>query len=363
MIAVGIPTYNEVENISKLTESIDSAAKSLSEDIVIINSDNSSYDGTSKVFQKTKTLNQKVSLTTKTRGKGYNIKNIINYVAYSDKISYCMLIDGDIISFKTKWLKKHIDASKDGYDYVVPNYSRYMQEGNTTNHFIYPLLSHLTSGNAPYQGIAGDFGLSNNFVQYLKGLDWPYASLGYGIDIFMTMHALFGGMKVHEISLGNKIHKPSFDKMVGMFQEVAESYYATRQQGINNTNINFSKDPHVKFSLLAGKPIDSDRVNDRLDTAIELFKKNKTNKLDIAGKPNSNQLSSKEWAHILAIHELKVSSYTPRQLAESLTPFYLTRVVTYLNTTSTTDEAELEITKTAKLLNKELGDHYDKLTN
>lgn len=170
-------------------------------------------------------------------------------------------------------------------------------------------------------------------------------------------------MRIREIALGSKIHKPSFDKMVVMFQEVAESYYATRQRIIIDTKVNFTRDTDIKLSLLAGKPIDSDRLNDRLNTALELFKKNKASGLSIAEKPNNNQLSAQEWAHILAIHELKINAYIPRQLAESLTPFFLTRVVTYLNTISTIEEAELQITKTAKLLNKELGINYDQLTN
>lgn len=355
MIAVGIPTYNEADNISELAQMIDSTAVSISEEIIIINSDGGSSDNTANIFQKTKTQNQKVSLTATLRGKGYNVKNIVDYVASNKEISYCMLVDGDVNSFNIDWLKKHINASKSGADYVVPNYSRYIQEGNTTNHFIYPLLSHLTSGKAPYQGIAGDFGLSYKFIQYLQELNWSDASLKYGVDIFMTINALFGGMKVREITLGNKLHKPSFDKMVRMFQEVAESYYAARKQISVNPPIDFRRDTNIQPSLLAGIPIDSARLNDRLSEALELFKKNKTAGLIIVEEPKSNLLDAEQWSHILAMHERELNNYAPKQLAESLTPFYLTRVVTYLRSISSTHEAKLEISKTVESLNKELA--------
>ena len=40
MFAVGIPTFNEADNISQLVLKIDSAAEKLGIDVVIINSDN-----------------------------------------------------------------------------------------------------------------------------------------------------------------------------------------------------------------------------------------------------------------------------------------------------------------------------------
>lgn len=117
-----------------------------------------------------------------------------------------------------------------GYDYIIPTYARNCQEGNTTNHFAYPLLGVHFNGLAPRQPIAGDFGLSARFARHVMKQGWHDYAYGYGIDIFLTLHALCGGFKATEISLGKKLHKPSFDKMIPMFREVAASYYETAQE-------------------------------------------------------------------------------------------------------------------------------------
>ena len=159
MIAIGMPSFNEADNIAQLTRAIDKHASLFHQPVVIINCDNNSPDGTAQVFQSAKTINEKVSLISRLPGKGRNIRRILEYVCAND-IDYCLLIDGDVTSFEPVWFKKHLDAMKRGMDYVVPSYSRYMQEGNMTNHYAYPLLRYWTMGRSPRQPIAGDFGIS-----------------------------------------------------------------------------------------------------------------------------------------------------------------------------------------------------------
>lgn len=355
MIAIGIPSFNEADNIAQLVRELDHAASSLNIDILIINADNNSPDSTAKLFQATHTQAEKVSLITRMLGKGHNIKAIIDYIAKRDEITYCMFIDGDITSFDAEWLAKHLESSKNNADYVIPNYARYMQEGNTTNHFVYPLLSNLTQGNAPYQGIAGDFGASRRFALYLYKQNWPEASYSYGVDIFMTMHALFNGMQVEEITLKHKIHKPSFDKMVGMFQQVAESYFTTRNQLSLASGANFVREENSKLTLFPGKQIQAEKLRERIDVALVLFKANEENDLHISDLTEDNTISIEDWVHILAKHEQSREEYTPRELALSLTPFYILRVVTYLNTNEDPIKAVHEIAQTAILLRNNLG--------
>ncbi len=355
MIAIGIPSYNEADNIASLVYAIDHAATSLNIDIVFVNADNNSPDLTAKIFQKVKTNAKKVSLTTSEKGKGNNLKAIIDYITMRDDIVYCMFIDADISSFDAKWLINHAESNDRGYDYVIPNYSRNMQEGNTTNHFIYPLLFNLTDGNAPYQGIAGDFGISKRFADYLSQQTWPRSSLGYGVDIFMTMHALCSGVRIKEIVLERKIHKPSFDKMVGMFQEVAESYFETRNNLSFYGSISFARQSGSKLSLLPGKSIPANKLKARRSAAIELLLANENNSLHISYMPDTYEISIEDWVDILIKHERSRQIYTPAELALSLTPFYLLRVLTYLNTSSNPEKAINQINQTAILLRKNFG--------
>ena len=350
MIAIGIPSYNESDNIAKLVTSIDTAASNLNMDIILINADNSSPDMTAEHFKATKTRSEKISLITIQKGKGYNIKAIIDFITTRDDISYCLFVDGDITSFESDWLTKHSDSNEKKYDYVIPNYSRNMQEGNTTNHFIYPLLFSLTNGNAPYQGIAGDFGISKKFADHLSQKVWPKSSLGYGVDIFMTLQALFGDMRINEIELNRKIHKPSFDKMVGMFRQVAESYYETYENLALTNDSNFDRQKDNKLTLLTGRDIPKDMIKERRKTALELYTANEMNGLHICDLPENYNLGPEEWVEIVASHETNRRKYTPSQLAVSLTPFYLLRVITYFNTVKNPVDAVDQINQTAILL-------------
>ncbi len=64
MFAVAIPTYNEVDNIKQLVRKIDECSKSIGLPLIIINADNSSPDGTAKIFKETKTIARKISIKT-----------------------------------------------------------------------------------------------------------------------------------------------------------------------------------------------------------------------------------------------------------------------------------------------------------
>lgn len=324
-IAVGIPTLNEASNIVELTRKIDFYASQLKINIIIINSDNSSLDNTAELFRSVKTANRKISLSTVKTGKGRNVRKILKEVV-KNNIDYCFLIDGDVKSLEIDWLKKHVDSAKKGSDYVVPNYARYLQEGNTTNHFVYPALSSITNQQSPRQPIAGDFGLSKKFTTAFVQYPWSNCVLGYGIDIHMTMFALSGGFKVREIALDKKIHKPSFGKMVEIFHNEACAYFSAREtMKFNNINFVSSK----KQQLLDGPSIAKSQITIRRQEARQLFA--------VANNICQDQyeqlpiyLSSKDWAEILIKHEKQVAKMKPEIIANSLCPYFLVRTISYL---------------------------------
>jgi len=228
-----------------------------------------------------------------------------------------------------------------------------MQEGNTTNHFAFPLLSHFTNGHSPRQPIAGDFGISLTFARHLNSVLWPPSAMGYGVDMFMTTHALFGGFKVAEIELGKKLHKPSYDKMVGMFTEVAESYYAVRELVKPDKKVVFSGVVKSDLGLIAGAKIAQDKIEQRLQVAQDLFKIN-TNSLPriVCQPPKQMTLSSSDWAKVLLAHEKMLGIIAPSDLAKSLTPFYLVRSMTYLRDTDTPLQAAKEIELQAQTIHE-----------
>ncbi|TKY07293.1 glycosyl transferase 2 family protein, partial [Streptococcus pyogenes] len=159
----------------------------------------------------------------------------INHVP---NFSGLILIDGDVVSMKKMWLEKMFIAIESGNDLIIPNYARKSFEGNATNHFIYPMLVKIFKRDMPYQCISGDFGFSRGLIKDLTlKCNWHKYTLGYGIDIFLTLTAILKSYKIKEIDLQSKIHKKSFEKIEKIFLEVSQSFFET----INDNSLNQDK--------------------------------------------------------------------------------------------------------------------------
>lgn len=223
-IIVGIPTYNEADSISNAVQKID---KGLSEyfpeyKALIINVDSQSSDGTSRVFNEIKTKTDKMTFTVKKqpRGKGANIFSLLK-IGKKFGAKYIATIDADITTITEEWPKLLLDPLiKERVDFVTPVYTRNRYEGNTTNHFCFPLL-YGWFGRKINQPIGGDFALSDRLLKYILEQQKPKDAFLYGIDIFLSTHAVGGNFETREVYLGRKIHKPSFSKIIPMFQQVA----------------------------------------------------------------------------------------------------------------------------------------------
>lgn len=361
MIVVGIPTYNEADNISQLTQQVDQAADKLGIDIAIVNADSGSTDSTTNAFMDTPTKNEKVSVQNSAKGKGRNVYSILQYTANREDATGCMLIDGDITSFDESWLTGQGEMLRRGYDYIIPTYARNYQEGNTTNHFVYPLLGMHFNGKAPRQPIAGDFGLSVQFARHMMEQKWHDYAYGYGIDIFLTLHALCGGFKVTEIPLGKKLHKPSFNKMISMFREVAASYYETAQELLTDKVIrSISLDQIDAPALIQAQLLSADAIAERRLEAMNMYV-GTTNLVATMTLNPSDRVTKELWVDVLMKHEHMTGKVPSYRVAESILPWYLMRVVTYLDDNNSarvaTDEVQQQFTLAVRQWNHETAHH------
>ncbi len=224
-IAVCIPSYNEKENIQNITAQVDLALDYIKNDEVtkyIVNCDNSSPDGTNDYFNKVETKHKKISIIANNNGKGVNVRNFFKFVLDND-IDYSFTIDADLRSFKVDWLVKMYEKLDEGFDYVVPNYKRRKEEGNTTNHFVVPVLYNVY-GKFIRQPIAGDFAFNKKFVEEIMNEEFSPYILKYGIDIFMTVTAIVKDLKITEVNLEEKVHAPSYMKMDVIFENVLRAF-------------------------------------------------------------------------------------------------------------------------------------------
>jgi len=225
-IVIGIPSFNEENTISYVVKQVDLGLKKFfpKYECLIINVDSNSTDNTKKMFLGTNTFFPKKYLNTgkKLRGKGKNLISLFKY-CNSLNIDYIALFDSDIKTIKPSWVFSLLNPLiAEEFDYTTPVYSRGCYDGNVTNNFAYP-LTYAIFGIELQQPIGGEFGLNKRLYKYLLHQAIGKAELEFGIDIFMTYHAIGGGFKICEVYLGKKKHKPGFPTLMDKFLQFFQS--------------------------------------------------------------------------------------------------------------------------------------------
>ena len=162
-IIVGIPSYNEADNIAFVASQLSLGLKRYfpAHSSAIINVDNNSTDGTKEAFLGSETgeIPKKYISTGKgVVGKGNNFMNLFKEVE-SLKAKAIVVVDADLLSITPEWVKKLVTPILEGHDFVTPLYSRNEYDGTITNHITYPLLYSIFKANIR-QPIGGDFSFS-----------------------------------------------------------------------------------------------------------------------------------------------------------------------------------------------------------
>ena len=230
-VVVGIPSYNESKTIGYVVEM---AGRGLSEYFpdsrcIIVNCDNNSPDDTKGAFLAASVppgIEKKyISTPEGVTGKGNNFFNLFRF-CNDVNARITIVVDADLRSITPEWIRYLGYPVKEGYDLVAPLYSRHQFDGTITNHLCYPLLFSLTGLNVR-QPIGGDFAFSSRLCSYWLDQPWNDMVRQYGIDIFMSLNALFGDFKVCQAGLGTKVHNASSPKLGRMFEEVVYTLFST----------------------------------------------------------------------------------------------------------------------------------------
>lgn len=241
---VGIVSYNEVDQIPFVLSQVDQGLSSNfnPQECLILNLDSGSTDGTREAFLNSPTICQKEYIKTP-MGKGRAMLWLFRFCV-RNSVPCVATVDADLKSITPEWVYKLLKPIELGFDFVVPVYQRNRFEANITNHFAYPLL-YANFGLDLRQPLGGEFGYSLSFCKYLIKQNKHPKTYKYGIDIFVSAHALTGGFKIAETHLNKKIHAPSFFHMERTFREVSESgMFVTRdilRKGVNLSSIKRSR--------------------------------------------------------------------------------------------------------------------------
>lgn len=234
-VVVGIPSYNESDTITYVTKTVGEGLEEYFPDkkSIIVNVDNNSPDNTKDAFLNTKTRIEKKYISTAhgTRGKGNNFLNLFKF-AESVDAEVIIVVDADLKSITKEWVKYLGMPVVDGYDYVIPMYSRHQFDGTITNHICYPVMFGLLSTDIR-QPIGGEFAFSPKIMKYWLKQSWTESIRQYGIDIFMSLNAVLGGFKICQAGLGAKVHKASAPKLGIMFEQVIETLLSILVQNKN----------------------------------------------------------------------------------------------------------------------------------
>ncbi|MEK9156376.1 MAG: glycosyltransferase [Patescibacteria group bacterium] len=344
-VAVGIPTLNEEDTIALTTAIIDNGLASFFNDwqCFIVNADNCSQDGTKKKFLSAKTSCKKVYISSREgeTGKGLNLINFFRFCRDND-IDCAATIDSDISTISKDWVEKLISPiANNRSDYITPLYARSRFEGSTTNHFAFPFIATFFGKNIR-QPIGGEFSFNRKFIEYCLSKPIFSEATQYGIDIYMTTHALGGGFRVNEVFLGRKFHKPSFSKIVPMFKQV----FASAIQTISCYGIDYA--PKGVLSSEKNICIDNDnefkhesKIKELTDLSQKLFANNEslyTNyglsncQLVMQKISSGSFVSMNDWGEILSDFFVLIRAnkrHDPMVLAELIAPIFFLRTIAF----------------------------------
>jgi len=236
-IVVGIPSYNNESTIANVLKQVSHglAQHYKSARSVILISDGGSTDDTREIAREEEIMpwQEKVVFVYRgISGKGTALRAIFEAV---EKLGAraCAVVDADLRSITPDWVKYLLEpvVEKD-YQFVAPIYSRYKYDGTITNNVVYNLTRALY-GKRIRQPIGGDFAFSRDTVSsFIKQSVWMTDVARFGIDIWMTTHAITKGFRICQANLGVKIHDPKdpASSLGPMFRQVVWTLFALMEQ-------------------------------------------------------------------------------------------------------------------------------------
>jgi hypothetical protein len=247
-ILVGIPTLNNAATIAPVVKAVHRAfAHFFPRDrSVLINSDGGSDDGTRAIVRdlsmdEADTLMMRHSLRTVHRistpyhgvpGKGSALRQIF---AAADLLQAraVAVLDPDVTSVTPEWIQALVaPVRSQAFEFVAPIYSRHPLDGPLVSQLLRPLV-RAAYGLRIAEPQAAEFGCSGRFAaDCLEQKVWETGLAQYGIDLWLTGHAIAGEYRCCQARLGPRTvapgsHRPglpdTFGQVVGSLFSLLET--------------------------------------------------------------------------------------------------------------------------------------------
>jgi hypothetical protein len=351
---MGIPCYNNEQTIAHVIQMVTHGLAKHYKDqrSVIFVADGGSTDDTREVakeFQIKPWQEKIVSIYRGPGGKGTALRSVFE-AANRIKVKACAVVDSDLRSITSDWVKHLIDpVLSKGYQFVAPVYLRHKYDGTITNNIVYNITRALY-GKRIRQPIGGDFAISREVAKFYAEQDvWETDVAHFGIDIWMTTNAITQGFRICQSNLGAKIHDakdpgqhlgPMFRQVVWTLCSLMERF-EVQWKGVKGSEPveTFGHEGYVEPEPVT---VDIDGMIEHFKIGFQqfsplwkdIFSKACFDEIENAVEMDSNQfyLSTDAWAQILyelaaTFHSWSVNRY---KLIDLMTPLYYARVASFV---------------------------------
>ncbi len=353
-IVVGIPCYNNEQTIAHVIRMVTHGlAKHYKDKRSVIHiADGGSTDDTREVAKEFEIKPWQEKITSIYRGpggKGTALRSIFE-TAERLKVRACAVVDSDLRSITSDWIKYLVDpVLEKGYQFVAPVYLRHKYDGTITNNIVYNLTRALY-GRRIRQPIGGDFALSRDVAKFYIEQDvWDTDVAHYGIDIWMTTNAITQGFRICQSNLGVKIHdaKDPGQHLGPMFRQVIWTLFSLMERYENNWKGIQGSEPVETFGFEGYSEPEPVKVD--LDAIIQLFKigfqqfsslwkdifsEECFDEIQKAAAMDSNQFYFPTNSWVRALYELAATfhawSVNRYKLIDLVTPLYYARVASFV---------------------------------
>ena len=213
--------------------------------------------------------------------------------------------------------------------------------------------------------------MSARLARHLICQPWHRTTEEYGIDIFMTMNAIFGGFRMCETGLGAKIHKPSAPKLGPMFTQVVSTAFLTVIRSFDTWKQAEVIEQSPLYGLrkkMSPQELDVDRTaieksardgfvlnQGQLERSLSAELYRDLSRMFCGG---SIDITPEQWCHIV-YDMIEAFAITPDQhsVVEALKGLYFGRALAFMNMTWewSTEQAEEEILRQADIFHAERG--------
>ena len=353
-LIIGIPSWNEAENIERITKAIEAAlltTKFSQKEVLLVNADNGSTDNTVELFLNTSTSFPKEVISSGQRGKGHNFKVLFEYFAVSN--AQCLItIDADLEIVRPDWFEQYYTSIADnGHAMAFPAYFRYWFDGNMTNQIIYPVIAGAT-GIPVRQPMGGEFAFSHDFAKLVLEQEWNEWTYGFGIDIFCALTALRYNSKIDQVFLSHgKFHHQRSFSPEEMEKEFDNKFLAMTGTLFTMVTQNEWKKPEqIEFiphrtKEVPDKDFDIGYIETSAVTAFYDFKKYDEPSGLWPAISNLRDLDSNKWVEVLATmhNQVKSTGQIKEELFITFRRLFYIRMVSALSVyTDDNVESELE---------------------